>query len=79
MVELTISKENNSHQILKEQLEKLVFARKVNEVENIKEPSIRYGDDSRTGFKDVSDYISSLEPLVESWNQCLCDNWDNIV
>jgi len=76
MIELRISLVNSRHQLLKERLEQMSFARKIIEIPSNELPSLKEGKQLYQGVTNIEHALTELATFKSQWYACTCDKYD---
>lgn len=73
MIHLTISDKDPKQLQLKERLDDLSLARKIDMDAAATQPVLVHDKESYTGIEDITNYLDEMEAYMRNWYACRCD------
>jgi hypothetical protein len=76
MFKLTLSSKSKEHLAIKERLEALSLARKIDIVEQLDYPVLRHDNKNFTGVTEIMTYLDEFDLFYDRWYECRCDKYE---
>ncbi|MEQ8556428.1 MAG: hypothetical protein RLO17_17880 [Cyclobacteriaceae bacterium] len=73
MIHLIISDKDPQQVELKERLDSLSLARKIDIDTTTKQPVLAHDKKNYTGIDDITQYLDEMEAYMKQWYACRCD------